>query len=121
MSSDFRGSGDDALPAPPGQPQQLNSSAVAGKVSEDSSSKPFTSEMDKQEGVDGDSDDDKSDDGDAPDGTAAEGAPAPPDASNPSPAEAALMKQVNAVLSSEVMRFPALCEANELLIIHRLV
>ncbi|OAA75235.1 Rho GTPase-activating protein domain protein [Akanthomyces lecanii RCEF 1005] len=102
MSSDFRGSGDDALPAPPGQPQQLNSSAVAGKVSEDSTNKPITSEMDKQEGVDGDSDDDKSDDGDAPDSAAADGAPPPPDASNPSPAEAALMKQVNAVLSSEI-------------------
>ncbi len=106
MSSDFRGPGDDALPAPPGLPQQLQPGAAPGKISEDSGSKQPISELEKPEGVDGDSDEDKSEDDDAPDGAAAGGAPLPPDASTPSPAETALMKQVNAVLSSEVMRFP---------------
>ncbi|OAA55702.1 Rho GTPase-activating protein domain protein [Cordyceps fumosorosea ARSEF 2679] len=102
MSSEFRGPGDDALPAPPGQPPQPQPSAPAGKTSEDSGSRELVSEKERLEGLEGESDDDKSAAGDAPDGAAPSAAPPPPDAHTPSAAEAALMKQVNAVLSSEI-------------------
>lgn len=101
MSSDFRGPGDNALPISSGPPQPSQSGAPVGKTSEDSDRKEPVADLEKPQGVEPESDDDKSEVGDTPHGPAPGGAP-PADASAPSPAEAALMKQVNAVLSSEI-------------------
>ncbi|KAM3542885.1 hypothetical protein ARSEF1564_004201 [Beauveria bassiana] len=103
MSSDFRGTGDDTLPAPAGQPQQSQPGLPVDKKSEDSGIKEPPFEKEKPESVEAESDDDKTDDGDAPAGATLGGPPPPPDAApTSSPAQAALMKQVNAVLSSEI-------------------
>lgn len=122
MSSDFRGTGDDTLPAPAGQPQQSQPGLPVDKKSEDSGIKEPPFEKEKPESVEAESDDDKTDDGDAPAGATLGGAPPPPDAApTSSPAQAALMKQVNAVLSSEVIPSLARRELNQLLTLNRLV
>lgn len=107
MSSDFRGPGgdDDALPGPP-QLLQALPGAPPAKTSEDSEG-PAAADLEKADGPDAAAADDKSEDGDAADTTAPAPAPA---ASGPNPADAALLKQVNSVLSSEVMRL--LCQDN---------
>ncbi|TQV93231.1 hypothetical protein V2A60_010334 [Cordyceps javanica] len=108
MSSEFRGPGDDALPVAQGQrPQSQPGAPAAAKTSEDSGTREPAPEGEKSQAADADSaaaadDDDKSEAANAPEAAAPGGASAPPDASSPNPAEAALMKQVNAVLSSEI-------------------
>lgn len=110
MSSDFRGpSGDDTLPGPPQQPQQSHLASPTGLPSEGNIDIPSTFDREKPADANAHSSDDKSAERDGPDTTASPATAFVPDAFDPSPADAALLKQVNDVLTSGVMRL-AICE-----------
>ncbi len=104
--ADIRYSADDALPAPPQQSQPLHD-GLTNMPSAEPSPRPTSLDKEKSLGNDGSSSEKKSSEWDAP--PAAQPAPqlsvgqGPP---TPSPAEAAMQKNVNDVLISDVCPLP---------------